>query len=57
MVAGLVVHLSKAVNVVVKAEDGAGQQKGLGNVHQDATGDVLFVDGLVRSKRNAAYNE
>lgn len=35
------------MDVVVKAEDGTSQEKGLGNVHEYTTSDVLFIDCLV----------
>lgn len=35
------------MDVVIEAEDGTSQEKGLGNVHEYTTSDVLFIDCLV----------
>lgn len=43
------------MDVVVKAEDGTSQEKGLGNVHEYTTSDVLFVDCLVRGECDRRY--
>lgn len=39
--------VSESMDVVIEAEDGTSQEKGLGNVHKNTTSDVLFIDCLV----------
>ena len=43
--------------VVVESEYGASKQECLGDIHEDTTSDVLFIDCLVRSECNAAHDE
>lgn len=45
------------MDIVVKAKDGTSQEESLCNVHEDTTGDILFVDSLVCCKCNAADDQ
>lgn len=42
------------VDVVIEAEDGASEQEGLCDVDQQAVSNGVYLDDLVRRKRDAA---
>ena len=44
-------------NIVVEAEDAGDEQEGLGNIDQQAVGDVVDHDDLIRNQCNAAHDE
>ena len=45
------------VDVVVKAEDGASEQKGLCDVYQQAVGNCVYLDDLVTGQRDGRDDE
>ncbi len=46
-----------SLDVVVKAEDGASQEKSLRDVHEYAGGDIIDVDDLINSNSNTANDK
>ena len=57
LIAVLMVMLFDDPDVLVEAEDGAGEEEGLGHVVEQAGGDVVDVDDLVGYERDAAHDE
>lgn len=43
------------MDVVIESEDGTSQEKGLGNVHEYTTSDVLFIYSLVGCECDRRY--
>lgn len=49
--------VGQSVYVIVQPKDGASQEECLCYVHEDTACDVLFIDGLIGSEGNAAYDK
>lgn len=57
MMVVLMVVLFDDSDVLVEAENGAGEEERLGDVVEQPIGDVVDVDDLIGYERDAAYDE
>ena len=49
--------LGDEFNIVVEAEDAGDEEEGLSDIDQQAVGDIVNHDDLIRDQRNAAHDE